>query len=417
MSIAVKRRLSDATNDQQINDIKNNKHLKTETGEKVSNHQNGEQDKSISRDAQLQKVFDNMRLRRIVKENHGCDINQLSFFFNNKNFTAPVSLDHNKTFDKRGAVQRDSTDTSNILATCGGCELSVYDNEHCGDHLDIMSNYDITPGNDDGGKDKNGDALLATAGADKLIHILSLAHSEEIKTLEGHTKLIYDLQSHPHNDHIILSTSKDGTIRLWDVDEGKCLVIFEADATVSCFHPSGEQFISGNARGEFRIWDIPSTSNRMDDDDYEPVTVGKKHSRLLRKIHGDTYIDCIRFANGHVLSKSINGKIEYWDYETEKTLRSFRIRSGENFCRLDVSLDELFFCVGSSQGSIFIYNLETGKLVTELGHRRSTKAVHCCVFSRDCRQIVAAGEDGFIMRYDYIDDDTLKEWDNWRKTD
>ena len=44
---------------------------------------------------------------------------------------------------------------------------------------------------------------------------------------------IYDIQSHPQSDNLILSTSKDGTIRLWDVDQGKCTAIFEADATVT----------------------------------------------------------------------------------------------------------------------------------------------------------------------------------------
>ncbi|EIE87898.1 hypothetical protein RO3G_12609 [Rhizopus delemar RA 99-880] len=243
-----------------------------------------------------------MRLRRIVKENHGRDINQLAFFFNNKNFNAPSGLDLNKTFDKRGAVQRNSTDTSNILATIGGCELSVYDNEHCGDHLDIMSNFDITE--EDGVNRelytfcwlyRQGDAWLATAGADGLIHILSLANSQEIKILEGHSKTIHDLQSHPQNDNIILSTSKDGTIRLWDVDENICLAIFECDATVSCFHPSGTKFVSGNSRGELREWQIPSTTGMMD----EAITVTKKNSRLLKKFHGDSYI-------------------EYWELETEK---------------------------------------------------------------------------------------------------
>ncbi|KAI8378085.1 WD40-repeat-containing domain protein [Choanephora cucurbitarum] len=334
-----------------------------------------------------------MRLRRIVKENHGCDINQLAFFFNSKNFKAPVSLEHHKTFDKRGAVQRDSTDTSNVLGTVGGCQLSVYDNEHCGDHLDIMSNFDMTP-EDDALINKHrletfcwlykdGDGLLATAGGDGDIHILSLANSEETMVLKGHKKLVFDLQSHPQNDDVILSTSKDGTIRLWDVNKGRCLVIFEAEATVACFHPSGTQLISGNSRGDLRLWPIPSTSQLMDE---EPVTVEKKHSRVLKKWHGDSYIDCIRFVNGHVLSKSTNGKIEYWNLEEQdKPVRSFRIRSGENFSRFDVSLDELFFCVGSSHGTISIYNLHTGKLVTELGHRRATKAVRCCVFSRDCR--------------------------------
>lgn len=101
MSIAaVKRRLSDAAN------VTPNKTIKTEDKEQ-----------------RLEQVFENMRLRRIVKENHGGDINQLAFFFNNKNFTAPFGLDQIKTFDKRGSVQRHSTDTSNVLATVGGCEV------------------------------------------------------------------------------------------------------------------------------------------------------------------------------------------------------------------------------------------------------------------------------------------------------
>ncbi|KAI9360257.1 WD40-repeat-containing domain protein [Pilaira anomala] len=402
--MTTKRRLSDANTDQ------SNKTLKSEDKEQ-----------------RLEQMFENMRLRRIVKENHGCDINQLSFFFNNKNFTAPFGLDQVKTFDKRGAVQRHSTDTSNVLATVGGCELSIYDNEHCGDHLDIMSNFDLTPLEEEGDNTamkhtldtfcwlyKERDAVLATGGADGLIHIISVANSEEIKILEGHQKRIYDIQSHPQSDNIILSTSKDGTIRLWDVDEGKCIAIFEAEATVTCFHPAGEKFVSGNSRGELRVWKIPSTTETMDD---EPIIIEKKDSRPVKKMHGDSYIDCIRFANGNVLSKSINGRIEYWDMETEQTIRSIRIRSGENYSRFDVSLDELFFCVGSSQGTVYVYNIKSGKVVSELGHRRSTKAVRCCVFSRDSRQIISAGEDGFIMRYDYIDDDTLAEWKNWTKDD
>lgn len=103
--MTAKRRLSDAATDQ------SNKVIKSEDKEQ-----------------RLEQVFENMRLRRIVKENHGCDINQLAFFFNNKNFSAPFGLDQVKTFDKRGAVQRHSTDTSNVLATVGGCEVKKEEN-------------------------------------------------------------------------------------------------------------------------------------------------------------------------------------------------------------------------------------------------------------------------------------------------
>ncbi|KAF7726033.1 hypothetical protein EC973_009098 [Apophysomyces ossiformis] len=385
MVTTVKRRLSDSASNEQ----RTTKILKAED----SSVKQDSDAPALSRDQRQERVFANMRLRRIVKENHACDINQLSFFFNSKNFSAPVGIDLNKTFDKRGAVQRDQTDTSNVLATAGGCQINVYDNEHCGDHLDIMSNFDLTAlqtEEDTAKRDlrtfcwlyKEGDAWLAAAGADGLIHLVSLANSQEIDILYGHTKPVLDLQGHPYSDSYILSTSKDGSIRLWDVDARKCLVVFEADASVACFHPSGTKFVSGTARGELREWRIPDLAVA----DTEPVTISKRESRLLKKMHGDNYIDCIRFANGNILSKSINGRMEYWDAEQEKSIRSFRVRTGENFSRFDVSLDERFFCVGTSQGSVYIYNLETGKMVSELAHRRSTKSVRCCAFSRDCRK-------------------------------
>ncbi|KAI8889009.1 WD40 repeat-like protein [Backusella circina FSU 941] len=272
-------------------------------------------------------VFENMRLRRIVKENHSSEITQVGFFFNTKNFDAPISFASNKTFDKRGAVQRAESDTSNVLATVGGCQLNVYDNEHCGDHLDIMSNYDLgqlDPDNDENYYRRShelvtfcwlyrfGDAYLVTAGGDAEIHVLSLAKSEEEQSLKGHT-------------------------------------------------------------------------------------------------------NSIRFTNNNsVLSKSSNGKVEYWNLDTEKTIRTFRVKTGESTSRFDVSLDNQYLAVGSTRGSIFIYHIESGELITELEHRRATKAIKCCAFSRDCRQMIAAGADGFIMRYDYVSDDVLKEWEEWK---
>lgn len=107
VSTAVKRRLSDAS------DQTDNKMLKTEPVE----------EQEPTREERQQKIFSRMHLRRIIKENHGSDIHQLAFFFNNKNFSAPVGLDVNKTFDKRGSVQRQQTDTSNVFASVGGCQV------------------------------------------------------------------------------------------------------------------------------------------------------------------------------------------------------------------------------------------------------------------------------------------------------
>ncbi|KAI8068017.1 WD40-repeat-containing domain protein [Gongronella butleri] len=387
-----------------------------------------EMSSALSRDEQQRKIFQNMRLRRIIKENHGQDITQLAFFFNNKNFLAPVGLDMQKTFDKHGSVQRDYTDTSNVLATVGGPQVNIYDNEHCGDHLDIMSNFNLASALEEGADNSHttlytfcwmyrvDDALIATAGADTNIHVVSLARSKEMAVLEGHTKRIHDIQSHPMNDQHILSASKDGTVRLWDIKAKKCLVIFQIECNVVCFDPSGKRFISGSSKGELREWTLPEDICATSTQTSEPLVLDKSNSRLLKRIHGDSPIDCIRFANGNVLSKSINGRMEYWNLDTGAVLQTFRIKTSEIHTRFDVSLDEAYFCVGTSQGRIYVYSLHTGKQIVELSHRRSSKAIRCCVFTRDCKQILGGGEGGFLWRYDYVTDDTLDQWKNWHKS-
>ncbi|CAG8580439.1 11785_t:CDS:2 [Funneliformis mosseae] len=353
-------------------------------------------------------IFRNFRLRRIVKENHGHDINQLAFFFNLNHYTAPVGALYKKKFNKLGYVERNVRDTSNVLASS-----NIYDNEHCGDHLDIMSNFVV--GNNlnlESGElmtccwlHRDDDALLALGGKSRVIYIISIALSSTPRTLWGHTDCITDIQKHPKDDQHILSASKDATVRLWYVDSGQCLYVFQIKASVTCWHPSGQSFLTGNYNGEIRIWQTPdlltppTESLNITENDIETRS---------RKCHS-SQIDCIRFANQNVISKSLSGKIEYWNYDTLEVIKAFSIKNNSpNRSRFDVSLDENFLCVGTSNGSVNIYNILNGKLISELSHRRSTKAVRCCAFSRDCKQVIAAGEDGYIWRYDYISDETLE---------
>ncbi|KAJ1851278.1 hypothetical protein LPJ73_003088, partial [Coemansia sp. RSA 2703] len=174
-------------------------------------------------------VFKNLRLRRIVRENHNGTVAQISLMF-----YRPVDTGLNghglggmppyeRTFDKRGGAIRDATDNSNLLGTIGGSQASIFDNENCGDHLDIMSHFQL-------GTDKQlrtccwvrseGDALLAVAGDDHFIHIISLAWNREIRILRGHTAPVVDLQPHPTDARLLLSVGSDQTVRVWSVFSG-----------------------------------------------------------------------------------------------------------------------------------------------------------------------------------------------------
>lgn len=72
---------------------------------------------------QLEAIFKNQRLCRIVKENHGSEINQLAFCLNQRHNRTPFGLDQVKVFEKRGDVKRDPMDNSNVLGTTGGPQV------------------------------------------------------------------------------------------------------------------------------------------------------------------------------------------------------------------------------------------------------------------------------------------------------
>lgn len=59
------------------------------------------------------------------------------------------------------------------------------------------------------------DSYIAIGGDDHLIHIISIKRTKVIMLLQGHTDSVIDLVNHPSNSRILLSVSKDNSIRLW----------------------------------------------------------------------------------------------------------------------------------------------------------------------------------------------------------
>ena len=59
-------------------------------------------------------------------------------------------------------------------------------------------------------------------------NIWHVQSKECVKTLSGHTKVIRSLAV-GHRGQIVVSSSEDETIRIWDIQTGDCLQILQPD--------------------------------------------------------------------------------------------------------------------------------------------------------------------------------------------
>ncbi len=110
--------------------------------------------------------------------------------------------------------------------------------------------------------DSGDELLLAAGGRNARIQLLNVSKAQHHKTLTGHMDDIYDLKFHPQLRNLLLSASKDCSIRLWNVSVPCQLAIYAGVdghfGGVNCidWHASGELFASGGMDYCVKIWKI-----------------------------------------------------------------------------------------------------------------------------------------------------------------
>ncbi len=69
------------------------------------------------------------------------------------------------------------------------------------------------------------DPVVSIAGVKGIIRTLVPFKSKYKKALNGHGGSINDLKYHPSKDAILLSSSQDYTLRLWNIETSVCIAI------------------------------------------------------------------------------------------------------------------------------------------------------------------------------------------------
>ena len=162
--------------------------------------------------------------------------------------------------------------------------------------------------------------LFVVGGMRGIIKTINIVSLEVGNFLVGHGAPINEIRVHPVDNQLCLSSSKDESIRLWNLKTSICIAIFAGDKghrdeVLSVdFHPLGTCFASAGMDNSIKIWNLsePAIRNAIERSYTEPVRQGNmafvtysQQTNLFstNQVH-DNYVDAVRWVGNCIISKS-----------------------------------------------------------------------------------------------------------------
>lgn len=260
-------------------------------------------------------------------------------------------------------------------------------------YSNIMTNL-----NEENDNNHNNEQFLIASGGNKnfiKVFLTKLTNHESDVHLKfydrtlliGHVNDVYDLKFHPLYPQILLSSSKDFSIRLWNAYKRTQICIFSghlAEVLSIDIHESGQYFVSSGVDRTIKLWEftedvkilIEETQEDYFTYDLSPSYNKKQSIKILIKrneiyscstIH-EKYIDCVGFNNNFILSKSVDGwigesfpifekgicpymLINRYEYEQTEMLwyMKFGVVKAEN--------SKSYLTIGNNIGEVFIFQI------------------------------------------------------------
>jgi len=228
------------------------------------------------------------------------------------------------------------------------------------------------------------DGRRAVSGSyDKTLRVWDLEAGKCIATLEGHTHEVNGVAISADGRRAV-SGSKDNTVRVWDLEAGRCIATLEGHTQTVlgvAITADGRRAVSGSYDNTLRVWDLEA---------------GKCIATL--EGHTDEVNGVAISADGRrAVSGSDDRTVRVWDLEAGRLIATLT-RHALLVLSVAITADGRRGVSGSFDNTVRAWDLEAGRWIATLeGH---TDAVWGVAITADGRRAVSCADDKTVRVWD-----------------
>ncbi len=183
--------------------------------------------------------------------------------------------------------------------------------------------------------------LIASGGTDSKVKLWNLKGTL-LKTFEGHDDWVWDVSFSPDGRKIVASASADATIRLWDL-QGDCIKVLKDDREPNLFRsisfsPDGSQLASASGKS-VKLWKLDSG---------QLLGIFEGHRDVVSSV-------CFTPDGQNILSASYDNTLKLWTSDGAE-MQTFDEHTGA-VRAATISPDGEQFLSASSDGTIKLWQL------------------------------------------------------------